>query len=83
MNPATRLAPDELSATLRRLRQDAQLSGIEAARTRQQLLAIARDLQEEQVAARVMLRRGIYRMQERVGRIEAASRLLRTSTRRW
>lgn len=107
-------SPDELSATLRRLRRDAHLSGIEAARaaglsqpkisrletgkqvptaaevealcrvyraparTRQQLLAIAGDLREEQVSARVMLQRGAYRMQERVGRIEAASRLLRT-----
>lgn len=106
--------PDELSATLRRLRQDAQLSGIEAARaaglsqpkisrletgkqvpttaevealcqvygaparTRQQLLAIARDLREEQVSARVMLQRGAHRMQERIGRIEAASALVRT-----
>jgi transcriptional regulator with XRE-family HTH domain len=103
-----------LSATLRRLRQDAHLSGIDAARaaglsqpkisrletgkqvptaaevealcraysaparTRRQLLAIARDLREEQVSARVMLQRGAYRMQERIGRIEAASRLLRT-----
>lgn len=42
------------------------------ARTRQQLLAIAHDLQEEEVSARVMLHRGAYRMQERIGRIEAA-----------
>ncbi|MGH3835096.1 MAG: helix-turn-helix domain-containing protein [Pseudonocardiaceae bacterium] len=106
--------PDELSATLRRLRQDAQLSGIEAARTaglsqpkisrletgkqvplpaevealcrvygapartRQQMLTIVRDLREEQVSARVMLQRGAYRMQERIGRIEAASALVRT-----
>lgn len=106
--------PDELSATLRRLRRDAQLSGIEVARaaglsqskisrletgkqvpttaevealcqiyrapaqTKQQLLMIARDLREEQVSARVMLQRGAYRMQERIGRIEAASALIRT-----
>jgi transcriptional regulator with XRE-family HTH domain len=106
--------PDELSATLRRLRQDARLSGIEAARAaglsqpkisrletgkqvptaaevealcrvydaparmRQQLLTIVHDLREEQVSARVMLQRGAYRMQERIGRIEAASRLIRT-----
>ncbi|MGH3907826.1 MAG: helix-turn-helix domain-containing protein [Pseudonocardiaceae bacterium] len=106
--------PDELSATLRRLRHEAQLSGIEAAkaaglsqpkisrletgkqvptatevealcrvyrapaRTRKQLLVVAHDLQEEQVSARVMLQRGAYRMQERIGRIEAASRLLRS-----
>lgn len=106
--------PDELSATLRKLRRDARLSGIEAARaaglsqpkisrletgrqvptavevealcraygaparTRQQLLTVTRDLREEQVSARVMLQRGAYRMQERIGRIEAASRLLRT-----
>lgn len=106
--------PDELSATLRRLRRDAQLSGIEAARaaglsqskisrletdkqvpttaevealcqiyrapaqTKQHLLRVARDLREEQVSARVILQRGAYRMQQRVGRIEAASRLLRT-----
>lgn len=48
------------------------------ARTRQQLLTVTRDLREEQVSARVMLQRGAYRMQERIGRIEAASRLLRT-----
>ena len=106
--------PDEFSATLRRLRQDAQLTGIEAAQaaglsqpkisrletgkqvptaaelqalcrvygapatTRAQLLAVAHDLREEQVSARVMLHRGAYRMQERIGRIEAASRLLRS-----
>ncbi|MGH3932503.1 MAG: helix-turn-helix domain-containing protein [Pseudonocardiaceae bacterium] len=109
-----KVRPDELSATLRRLRQDARLPGTEAARaaglsqpkisrletgkqvptaaevealcrvygaptrTRQQLLAVARDLREEQVSARVMLQRGAHRMQERIGRIEAASRLLRT-----
>jgi hypothetical protein len=33
---------------------------------------------QEQVSARVTLQRGTYRMQERIGRIEAASRLLRT-----
>ncbi len=106
--------PDELSATLRRLRQDAHLSGIKAAqaaglsqpkisrletgkqvptrtevetlcrvygapaRTKQQLVTIARDLREEQVSARVMLQRGAYRMQERIGRIETASALVRT-----
>ncbi|MGQ0776527.1 MAG: helix-turn-helix domain-containing protein [Pseudonocardiales bacterium] len=106
--------PDELSALLRRLRQDARLTGIEAARAaglsqpkisrletgkqvptaaevqalcrvygasaaiRQQLLDVAHDMREEQVSARVMLQRGAYRMQERIGRIEAASRLLRT-----
>lgn len=106
--------PDELSATLRRLRQDARMSGTEAARaaglsqpkisrletgkqvptaaevdalcraydaparTRQQLFTIARDLREEQVSARVLLQRGAYRMQERIGRIEAVSQLLRT-----
>lgn len=106
--------PDELSATLRRLRQDARLSGSEAAqatglsqskisrletgkqiptaaevralcriygapaRTKQLLLAVAQDLREEQVSARVMLQRGAYRMQERIGRIEAASALVRT-----
>lgn len=48
------------------------------ARTRQQLLTVTRDLREEQVSARVMLQRGAYRMQERIGRIEAASRLIRT-----
>jgi hypothetical protein len=42
------------------------------------LLAIAHDPPEEQLSARVMLQRGAYRMQERIGRIEAASQLLRT-----
>lgn len=106
--------PDELSATLRRLRRNAQMSGIEAARAaglsqpkisrletgkqvptmaeveslcqvyrapgrmRQQLLTLTQDLREERVSARVMLQRGAYRMQERIGRIEAASALVRT-----
>ncbi|MGH3696821.1 MAG: helix-turn-helix domain-containing protein [Pseudonocardiaceae bacterium] len=106
--------PEELSATLRRLRRDAQLSGIDAARAtglsqpkisrletgkqipttrevevlcqvyaapdriRLQLLTVAQDLRHEQVSARVMLQRGAYRMQERIGRIEAASAMVRT-----
>ena len=47
------------------------------ARTRRQVLAVVRDLQDQHVSARVVLQRGAYRMQERIGRIEAASRRLR------
>ncbi|MDQ3760882.1 MAG: helix-turn-helix domain-containing protein [Actinomycetota bacterium] len=106
-------ARPELAATLRRLRQDAGLSGIEAARRaglsqptvsrletgrraptvkevtalckayrapaeiRAGLLAIARNLQEGTTSARIVLQRP-REMQERIGRIEQSSALVRS-----
>lgn len=105
-------ARPELAATLRRLRYDAGLSGIEAARrarlsqstvsrletgrraptvkevsalckayrapaeVRAALQAIARDLQEGTTSARIVLQRP-REMQERIGRIEQSSTLIR------
>ncbi|MGH4010818.1 MAG: helix-turn-helix domain-containing protein, partial [Pseudonocardiaceae bacterium] len=105
-------ARPELAATLRRLRQDAGLSGIEAARRaglsqstvsrletgrrtptvkevtalckayrapaelRGALQATARDLQEGTTSARIVLQRP-REMQERIGRIEQSSALIR------
>lgn len=46
--------------------------------TRRQLEQIVRDLREDtQPGARIILARGVARMQQRIGRIEGASRLLR------
>lgn len=103
----------ELAATLRQLRQEAGLSGIEAARraglsqptvsrlenglrtptvdevaalcrvyrappdVRRALRATARDLQAGTTSARIVLQRP-RQMQERIGRIEQSSRLLRS-----
>lgn len=105
-------ARPELAATLRRLRQEAGLSGIEAARraglsqptvsrletgrraptvkevtalckayrvpseVRATLQATARDLQESITSARIVLQRP-REMQERIGRIEQSSALIR------
>lgn len=102
-----------LSTTLRRLRREAGLSQVEAARAanltqakisrlenglftpqvddirrivrayrapaevRRELEQAARDLTEGQVYSRVILQRGAWRMQQRAGRIEAASTQVR------
>lgn len=107
--------PDELSATLRRLRQEAGLSENEAARqagltqskvsrvetgrqlpttieverlcaayeiptrARRALVAVTHDIRQQSSPARTVLHRnGAPRMQERIGRIEAASARLRS-----
>jgi transcriptional regulator with XRE-family HTH domain len=103
----------ELAATLRQLRQEAKLSGVEAARraglsqptvsrlenglrtptldevaalcrvyrapadVRRALRATTRDLQAGTTSARIVLQRP-RQMQERIGRIEQSSRLLRS-----
>lgn len=108
--------PDELSTTLRRLRSDAGLSGMEAARrvgysqpkisrfetARQvptieevrtlcqvygaspevldRLLELTTDLTGGTVRARAVLSHGARYMQQRVGRIEQASELIRSFT---
>jgi transcriptional regulator with XRE-family HTH domain len=108
--------PDELSATLRRLRSDADLSGMEAARragysqpkisrfetarqvptteevhvlcrvyeappeVRDRLLELAADLTAGTVRGRVVLSHGARYMQQRVGKIERASELVRSFT---
>ncbi len=113
-HPARR--PDELSATLRRLRTDAALSGMEAARragysqpkisrfetarqvptteevrtlcrvysappeVRDRLLELATDLTAGTIRARAVLSHGARYMQQRVGRIEQASELVRSFT---
>jgi transcriptional regulator with XRE-family HTH domain len=106
---------DELSATLRKLREDAGLPGVEAARragmsqatisrfengkrvptaadvralcevyrapaaTRRELLATAKDLHEGAASARTLLHRvGAPSVQQRIGRIEAASARIRS-----
>lgn len=97
---------NKLSATLRRLRKDADLSGTEAARraglsqskvsrtetgafmptpeqvealcraykapakVRRELVGMARELREDRMSARVVLERGGWYLQERIGRIE-------------
>ncbi len=112
-HPAPR---DELSTALRRLRSDAALSGMEAARragysqpkisrfetVRQvpttaeirtlcrvygatpevqiRLLALAADLTADTVRARAVLSHGARYMQQRVGKIEQASALVRSFT---
>lgn len=106
--------PDELSTTLRRLRRDADLSGMEAARragysqpkisrfetgrqvptpaqvatlsrlynadpqTQARLVAIAEDLHAGTTRARAVLSHGARHMQQRLGRIERASSLIRS-----
>lgn len=45
---------------------------------RRELLGIAQDIRAESTSARVVLQRGAWRMQERVGRIEAASAQVRS-----
>lgn len=113
-HPARR--PDELSTTLRRLRTDAALSGMEAARragysqpkisrfetarqvptteevrtlcrvysappeVRDRLLELAADLTAGTIRARAVLSHGARYMQQRVGRIEQASELVRSFT---
>jgi transcriptional regulator with XRE-family HTH domain len=108
--------PDELSATLRRLRSVAGLSGIEAARragysqskisrfetarqvptteevytlcrvyaappeVRDRLLELAADLTAETVRVRAVLSHGARYLQQRIGRIEQASQLVRSFT---
>jgi transcriptional regulator with XRE-family HTH domain len=112
--PARR--PDELSTSLRRLRSDAELSGMEAARragysqpkisrfetarqvptteevstlcqvygaspeVRDRLLELAADLTGGTLRARAVLSHGARYMQQRVGRIEQASELVRSFT---
>lgn len=107
---------DELSTTLRRLRSDAALSGMEAARragysqpkisrfetarqvptteeihtlwrvygaapeVRDRLLELAADLTADTVRARAVLSHGARYMQQRVGKIEQASELVRSFT---
>lgn len=106
--------PDELSTTLRRLRRDADLSGMEAARragysqpkisrfetgrqvptpaqvvtltrvynadpqTQARLLTIAEDLHAGTTRARAVLSHGARHMQQRLGRIERASSMIRS-----
>jgi hypothetical protein len=113
-HPARR--PDELSTTLRRLRSDADLSSMEAARragysqpkisrfetarqvptteevrtlcqvcgarpeVRDRLLELATDLTAATVGSRAVLSHGARYMQQRVGRIEQASELVRSFT---
>ncbi|MGC1732344.1 MAG: helix-turn-helix transcriptional regulator [Pseudonocardiaceae bacterium] len=113
-HPARR--PDELSTILRRLRSDADLSGMEAARragysqpkisrfetarqaptaeevrllcqvygaapeVRDRLLDLATDLTAGTVRARAVLSHGARYMQQRVGKIEQASELVRSFT---
>lgn len=108
--------PDELSATLRQLRSNADLSGVEAARfagysqpkisrfetarqvptteevhtlcrvygasteVRDRLLELATDLTADTVRARTVLSHGARFMQQRIGRIEQASELIRSFT---
>ncbi|MGH3984201.1 MAG: helix-turn-helix domain-containing protein [Pseudonocardiaceae bacterium] len=108
--------PDKLSTTLRRLRSDAGLSGMEAARlagysqpkisrfetarqvpttgevrtlcrvygappkVRDRLLELAADLTGDTVRARAVLSHGARYMQQRVGKIEQASELVRSFT---
>jgi transcriptional regulator with XRE-family HTH domain len=112
--PARR--PDELSTTLRQLRSDAELSGMEAAQragysqpkisrfetarqvptteevrtlcrvydappeVRDRLLELAADLTGGTIRARAVLSHGARYMQQRVGRIEQASELVRSFT---
>jgi transcriptional regulator with XRE-family HTH domain len=112
--PARR--PDELSTALRRLRSDADLSGMEAARragysqpkisrfetarqvpttdeiqvlcrvygvppeVRDRLLELATDLTASTIRARTVLSHGARYMQQRVGKIEQASELVRSFT---
>jgi transcriptional regulator with XRE-family HTH domain len=107
---------DELSATLRQLRAEAALSGMEAARragysqpkisrfetarqvptteeirtlcrvyvapheVRDRLLELAADLTADTVRARAVLSHGARYMQQRVGKIERASELVRSFT---
>ncbi|MGH3814563.1 MAG: helix-turn-helix domain-containing protein [Pseudonocardiaceae bacterium] len=108
--------PDELSTTLRQLRSDAALSGMEAARragysqpkisrfetarqvptteevrtlcqvyrapaeVRDRLLDLAADLTADKVRARAVLSHGARYMQQRLGKIEQASALVRSFT---
>lgn len=108
--------PDELSTTLRQLRSDAALSGMEAARragysqpkisrfetarqvpaaaevrtlcrvygappeVRDRLLDLATDLTAGTIRARAVLSHGARYMQQRVGKIEQASELVRSFT---
>ncbi|MDV6012421.1 helix-turn-helix transcriptional regulator [Haloechinothrix sp. LS1_15] len=105
---------NELSATLRRLRKDAGLSGAEAARraglsqpkvsrtetgtfmptpeqvdalcqvydapteVRKGLVGMAREVQEDRISARIVLERGGWRLQERIGRIEEVAGRVRS-----
>lgn len=48
------------------------------AAVRRELVAITRDLREEASSARVVLQRGAWRMQQRIGKIEAASARIRS-----
>lgn len=104
---------NQLSATLRQLRLDAGLSGVEAARraglsqpkisrtetgrfmptpdqvaalcrvykapteVRRNLVGMAREVREERISARVVLERGGWWLQERIGRIEEIAGLIR------
>lgn len=106
--------PDDLSAELVRLREQAGLSGRTAAAKaglsqsrlsriergafmptvdevhqlcrlyrapadiRRKLVGIAEDLRDESASARVVLQRGAWRMQQRIGRIEQASARIRS-----
>lgn len=46
--------------------------------TRRSLIRVARDIREESTSARVVLQRGAWRLQQRIGRIEAASARIRS-----
>lgn len=108
--------PNPLSDTLRRLRKEAGLSGVDAARVagltqskvsraetgaflpseqevealcrvykapvkvRKELVRLVQDLREETTSARVVLQRGGWWMQQRIGKLEAAASLIRTFT---
>lgn len=48
------------------------------AKVRRALVAITRDLREEASSARVVLQRGAWRMQQRIGKIETASARIRS-----
>jgi transcriptional regulator with XRE-family HTH domain len=65
------LLPSE--ADLRALCRTYQVSVLQ----RQQALTLLRRLQNEHDSARVILRRGAYRMQQQIGRIESETRLFR------
>lgn len=105
--------PNPLSYTLRRLRADSGLSGMEAARlaglsqskvsraetgsflpteldvvalcevyqapaeTRRELVEMTRELRESSTAARTVLQRGGWWMQQRIGKLEAAASRIR------
>lgn len=109
-------SPSPLSQQLRALREEARLSGAEAARragisqskvsraetgaflptvndvtklcrvygaaadVRRQLVAMTRDLREQSTSSRVILQRGGWWMQQRIGKLETAAAQIRTFT---